>query len=277
MAACGAPVCAPARHGSVRGVRYGGGVKRLRRSGRRWLAAVLVLAVAAIAAVLGAAWVSGLLFTDVARPASAGSALERFRASDPHPGPLDGVYTYRTRGGESLDVLGRRRHRYPDTTTITVVETPPCVRLRWDALAGRSTTWTLCTGSGSVALRRLDEVHSFFGQTDRTLYACTPQSGGGRFHCRSRHGVETGQESVAGYVSLDVGGVRVRAIRVRMTARVSGGNPGIETLDWWLVPRKALPLELVVSSRTSRSEPLIGQAHYHEDAALRLLSMTPKR
>jgi hypothetical protein len=253
-------------------------VKRLRRSGRRRSAVGLLFAAAAIAAVLGAAWASGLLLSDAARPASAGSALERFRGSDPHPGPVDGVYTYRTRGGESLDVLGGRRHRYPDTTTITVVEIPPCVRLRWDALAGRSTTWTLCTGSRSVALRRLDEVHSFFGQTDRTLYACTPQSGGsGRFHCRSRHGVETGQESVAGVVGLDVGGVRVRAIRVRMTARVNGGNRGVETVDWWLVPREALPLELVVSSRTSRSEPLIGQAHYQEDAVLRLLSLTPKR
>jgi hypothetical protein len=264
-------------HGGVRGIRYGGVVKRPRRSGQRWLAAVLVLAVAALAAVLGAVWASGLLSSDTAQPAAAGSALERFRASDPHPGPLDGVYTYRTRGGESLDVLGGSRHRYPETTTITVVEIPPCVRLRWDALAGRSTTWTLCTASRSVVLRRLDEIHSFFGQTDRTLYACTPQSGGGRFHCRSRHGVETGRESVAGYVGLDVGSVRVRALRVRMTARISGGNRGIETVDWWLVPREALPLELVISSRTSRSEPLIGQAQYQEDAALRLLSMTPER
>jgi hypothetical protein len=242
------------------------------------VAAVLVLAVAAIAAVLGAAWASGLFSTDAARPASAGSALERFRASDPHPEPLDGVYTYRTRGGESLDVLGGRRHRYPKTTTITVVEVPPCVRLRWDALADRSTTWTLCTSSGSVDLRSLDEVHSFLGQTDRTLYACTPQTGDhSRFHCRSRHSVETGQESIAGSVGLDVGGKRVRALRVRMTADVSGGNHGVETVDWWLLPGRALPLELVVSSRTSRSEPLIGQAHYQEDATLRLLSMTPKR
>jgi hypothetical protein len=235
---------------------------------------VLVLAVGAIAAALGAAWASGLLFADAARPASAGTVLERFRAGDPHPGPLDGVYTYRTRGGESLDVLGGRRHRYPDTTTITVVEIPPCVRLRWDVLAGRSTTWTLCSGSGNVALRSLNEVHSFFGHTDRTLYAC---SGDSRFRCRSRHSFETGQESVAGSVRLEIGGVRVRALRVHMNADLSGGNRGVEMVDWWLLPGKDLPLELVVSSRTSRPEPLIGQAHYQEDATLRLVSLTPKR
>jgi hypothetical protein len=227
---------------------------------------------------LGAAWASGLLFTDSARPAAAGSALERFRASDPHPGALDGVYTYRTRGGESLDVLGGRRHRYPETTTITVVGVPCGVRLRWDALDGRSTTWTLCTRSGSVGLRGLDEIHTFFGRTDRTLYTCTPQTGGeSRFRCRSQRGTETGQESVAGYAALEVGGVRVRALRVRMIARVSGGDRGTETVDWWLEPSRALPIELVVSSRTSRAEPLLGRAHYSEDAVLRLVSLAPQR
>ncbi|MGZ4372028.1 MAG: hypothetical protein ACXVRQ_07505 [Gaiellaceae bacterium] len=252
-------------------------MKRLWGSRRR-LAAGLALAAAVIAMVVAAAWASGLLFTDTARPAPAGSVLARFRESVPHPRALDGVYTYRTRGGESLDVLGGKRHRYPATTTITVIGIPCGFRLRWDALAGRSTTWTLCTGSGSRDLRGLDETHSFFGHTDRTLYACAPQAGGrGRFRCHSQHGAETGQEPVVGYVGLDVGGVRVRALRIRVTAHVSGINRGTETVDWRLESRTALPLELVVSSRTSRLEPLIGRAHYREDATLRLVSMTPQR
>jgi hypothetical protein len=119
---------------------------------------------------------------------------------------------------------------------------------------------------------------TFFGHTDSTLYACTPQTGGEtRFRCRSPRGTETGQESVAGYAALDVGGVRVRALRIRMVARVNGGDHGTETVDWWLEPDKALPIELVASSRTSRAEPLIGRAHYREDAALHLISLTPQR
>ena len=62
-----------------------------------------------------------------------------------------------------------------------------------------------------------------------------------------------------------------------MSADVSGASSGIETVDWWLDPRTALPLELAVSSRTSRAEPLVGRAHYREDATLRLVSTTPQR
>jgi hypothetical protein len=232
--------------------------------------------VAGAAALLGAAWVSGLLFADTARPAAAGSALERFRATDPRPRGIDGVYAYRTSGSESLDVLGGVTHRYPAVTTITVVETSCGVRLRWDALAGRSTTWTLCTRSGGVELRGLDEVHRFFGHTDRTRYACA-KGGGEGLSCRGANGTETGQESVVGQAGVEVGGVRVRALHVRMTARVAGGSSGTETTEWWLQPGTGLPLKLVVSSRTSRPEPVVGQAHYRENATLRLVSTAPQR
>lgn len=242
---------------------------------RRRLALVLVLVAAALAVAVAVAWALGLVFTDTARPAPAGSAVMRFRVLDPHPAAIDGVYTYRTRGGESLDVLGGKRHRYPATTTITVVSKSPCVQLRWDALAGRSTTWTLCRRSGSVVLQGLDEVHTFFGQTDRTRYACAPAAGG--FRCTTAHGGERGREALAGAAQLEVGGVRVRTIRVRMSATVVGESHGVETAEWWLDPRTALPLELVVSSRTSRSEPIVGDAHYREDATLRLVSTTPQR
>lgn len=249
-------------------------VKRPLRWRRRRLVTGLVLA-AAIAGGLAAAWAGGLLFADAARPASVENALQRFRAIDPHPRTLDGVYTYATRGGESLDVLGGARHPYPATTTITVVEVPCGVELRWDALAGRSTTWTLCADSSGIDLRRLDEVHTFFGHSDQTLYTCTSRTGG--FRCRSRHDAQTGQTSAAGRTELDVGGTPAPALHLRTTARVSGADSGTETVAWWLDPQGELPLELVVSSRTSRPEPLIGRAHYREDATLRLVSTTPLR
>ena len=249
-------------------------MRRLRS--RRWLAAGLALVAAIVAVVLGSAWALGLLFTDAARPAAAGRVVGSFRAGDPHPQAVDGVYAYRTSGGESIDVLGGKRHRYPATTTITVVTIPCGVRLRWDALAGRSTTWTLCMRSGKVDLRGLDQVHTFFGQTDRTRYTCAPAAEGS-FRCRTPHGAEAGRESVAGRVFVTVGGVRLQALRVHMNADVSGASSGTETVDWWLDPRTALPLELAVSSRTSRAEPLVGRAHYREDATLRLVSTTPRR
>ena len=252
-------------------------MKRLPESRRRRLAAGLVLAAAA-AAGLGAAWAGGLLFTDAARPASVETALQLFRTSNRQPQTLDGVYTYATRGEESLDVLGGTHHLYPATTTITAVEVPCGLRLRWDALAGRSTTWTLCTRTPGANLRVLDEVHSFFGRHDRTLYTCTSPAGSTtRFHCRSQHDAETGQETAAAPAQLDVGGQSVHALHFRTTARVSGTDRGTETTEWWLDAYSGLPLELVVSNRTSRPEPLIGRAHYREDVTLRLVSTTPLR
>ena len=234
---------------------------------------------AAIVVALGAAWAGGLLFADSARPASVEAALNLFRASDPRPQTLDGVYTYATRGQESLDVLGGTRHPYPATTTITVVEVPCGVRLRWDALAGRSTTWTLCTRTPGPNLRAIDEVHSFFGRHDRTLYVCTPPATGNtdRFDCRSKHDVQTGREIGAAPARFDVGGQRLQALHYRTTGRVSGADRGTETTEWWLDSQGGLPLELVGSNRTSRLEPLIGRAHYREDVTLRLVSTTPLR
>lgn len=253
-------------------------MKHLPGSRRHRLTTGLVLA-AAVAAGLAAAWAGGLLFADTARPASVESALQLFRANDPRPQPLDGVYTYATRGSESLDVLGGTRHPYPATTTITVVEVPCGLRLRWDALAGRSTTWTLCTRSPGSNLRGLDQVHSFFGRHDRTLYICTPPANGndGRFRCRSRHDVQTGQEVAAAPAKLDVGGQLLQTVHYRTVGRVSGADRGTETTEWWLNAFGGLPLKLVVSNRTSRPEPLIGRAHYREDVTLRLVSTTPLR
>jgi hypothetical protein len=253
-------------------------VRHLPGSRRRRLAAGLVFA-AAVAAGLAAAWAGGLLFTDAARPASVESALQLFRASDPRPQALDGVYTYATRGKESLDVLGGTHHVYPATTTITVVAVPCGMRLRWDALAGRSTTWTLCTAAPGPNLRRIDEVHSFFGRHDRTLYVCAPPTNGntGRFTCRSPHDLQTGREVGAAPARLDVGGQPVQALHYRTVGTVTGADRGTETTEWWLDSRGGLPLEVVVSNRTSRPEPLIGRAHYREDVTLHLVSTTPLR
>lgn len=252
---------------------------------RRRLAAGLVLAVVLVAGGLAAAVASGLLLHDTARPASVEDALRRFRERSHDPGELEGVYLYATRGGESLDALGGAHHRYPPTTSVTAVRVPCGLRLRWEALEGRSMTWTLCTTATGVELRSSEEVHRFFGQTDRTSYACTgslllpahAEAGATRsFRCRSSRGSEAGEARVAGLEDLRVGGGRVSAVRVRTTSSVTGGDRGTETVDWWLDAHTGLPLRILLTSRTSRPM-LLGRVHYREDADLRLLSTNPRR
>ena len=240
---------------------------------RHWLAVAAAVVVVALAAVLA----FFVFFADSARPVPTGSALARFRAADSHPRGIDGVYTYRTVGGESIDALGGAHHRYPARTTISVVEVSCGLQLRWDVLAGRRTTWTLCRESGRVSLQRLDHVHAFFGHGDHTVYVCSPPAAGGAFGCRSARGTVAGTETVVGPAAVEVGGVSVPAVHARISGSVGGDSHGTETFDWWLARATGLPLRLVLASRTSRKEPLVGDTHYREDATLQLVSTTPQR
>ena len=246
---------------------------------------IIVAIVVGVAVVLGglaAAWASGLLLHDTSRPASVERALARFRARAEIPRPLEGVYLYTTSGGESLDALGGAHHGYPATTPLTAVRVACGLRLRWDALEERSTAWTLCTTPLGVELRVSDETHTFFGRRDRTVYTCTGsvlrpvEAGSDSFRCRSERGGETGVLRVVGRSRIDVGGERLQALHVRTAARVTGGDSGTETVDWWLGPDAAVPLRIVLSSRTSR-KLFLGRVHYREDADLRLASTEPLR
>jgi hypothetical protein len=227
------------------------------------------------------------LLSDQAKPVSVEDALRRFRENDRSVKDLEGVYLYATTGGESLDVLGGARHRYPATTTLTALRIPCGLQLDWAALRGRTDSWTLCSTAAGVELRIADERHRFFGQSDRTTYACEGDvlvpAGSGAFPtagrpygCRTRHGAERGVARTIGREAVTVGGSSVVAVHARNVSTVSGVNHGAETVDWWLDAGTALPLRIVLQSRTSR-DTFIGVAHYREDADLHLVSTTPRQ
>jgi hypothetical protein len=256
-----------------------------RSSRRRKLVFGAVLGVALIAGGVVAAIASGLLLRDTATPVSIQEVLQRFHEGERASGELDGVYLYATRGAESVDALGGARHRYPAKTTITALTVPCGVSLQWEALEARSSTWTLCATRRGIELQTWDLVHRFFGQTDRTGYACggtvlvpAQRAAGGptAFRCRSDSGRQAGEARVVGIEQVAVAGARLKAVHVRTVARVTGGDSGTETFDWWLDERTGLPLRIAFASRTSRPF-LIGDVHYREEAELRLLSTTPLR
>ncbi|MGZ4411284.1 MAG: hypothetical protein ACXVY8_04035 [Gaiellaceae bacterium] len=245
-----------------------------RRSVLRLCAGVAVLVV-----VLGVAHASGLLLADSARPASVGDAVRSFRKAPARAG-LAGVYVYATSGGESIDALGGAGHRYPAITTVTVRTVRCGLSLRWQPLKGRATTWTICTGGPGLELRGIDQLHRFFGQNDRTTYACSggliaPRGTARSFSCRTGSGGERISSTASEEASVTVKGRRLHALRVGTVARVSGASRGRESTLWWLDDR-GLPLRIVLHSRTSRSV-FVGKVHYREDAELRLLSTSPRR
>jgi len=244
-----------------------------------------VIVVVLAAGALVAAVAFGLLLHDTATPVSIQDVVRRFRESGRGPGRLDGVYLYATRGGESVDALGGAHHRYPAKTSITAVTVPCGVRLEWDPLEGRSATWTLCATSIGIELHAWEVAHRFFGQSDRTSYACSgtvlvpsddTSTARARYRCRSSRGHETGHAQLLGVELVQVAGAKRRAVHVRTVATVKGGDHGTETTDWWLDERTGLPLRIALSNRTSRPF-FLGDVHYREDADLRLVSTTPLR
>jgi len=252
---------------------------------RRQLVIGLVILVPLIAAgAIAAAIAGGLFLNDKATPVSIQEVLERFHAGERGTGELDGVYLYATRGEESVDALGGATHRYPKTTSITVVTVPCGVKLLWEPLEERSATWTLCATRSGIELSGWEVVHEFFGQSDRTSYACTESvlvpaqeaSGTSALRCSSDTGRQQGQTRLVGVEEVAVAGSPLRAVHVLTVGHVTGGDSGTETTDWWLDERSGLPLRIGLSSRTSRSI-LIGEVHYREDADLRLRSTSPLR
>lgn len=245
----------------------------------------LCAGVVALVAVLLAAWAGGLILHDSSQAASVKQALHAFRAGKFEKSGLNGVYLYATTGRESIDALGGASHTYPATTTVTAIEVPCGVQLDWEALSGRSTTWTFCSTRAGMVLSISDERHSFFGQRDHTIYTCSdrlilpadPSSESVYpFRCSSRKASETGEMSILGSELLQVGDSQVRALHVRSSLTIHGGSNGNETIDWWLDPANSLPARVVMRSRTSRSI-FVGRVHYREDFNLRLLSLQPQR
>jgi hypothetical protein len=251
---------------------------------RRRLLIGAAVVVAVVAAGLVAAVAGGLLLRDKSQPASVAAALRLFRRDDPNPTGADGVYLYDTTGWESLRVLSGPTHRYPATTTITLTRSGCGIRLRWQPLAARSTTWTLCHGDTGFVVTANDEVHTFYGVTDRTDYRCTgdwPSAAtpGTRaaFSCRAAHGRERGVATLVGRGTVTVGDARIQATHIRTTAAVSGENHGTETVDWWIALDSPAPPRIVLSSRTSRHVAIVGTARYREHAVLRLASLKAER
>lgn len=257
-------------------------MKRIRRPSRRFTIGLTLFGIVLLAA---AAWTGGFFLRDSSHAASVSEALHRFRAGD-HPSTgLNGVYLYATEGRESVNALGGATHIYPDRTSITVIEVPCGIELRWDALENRSTTWTFCTTAAGVEFRISDERHMFFGQGDHTIYRCSdrllipkkPAAGAtSPFSCDSGRNLEIGEARVIGYSTIEVGGRRVRAIRVSHNQTIRSRDSGSETIDWWLDAATGLPLRVELRSRTSR-KMWVGLVKYHEDFNLRLLSLTPMR
>ncbi|HXG76385.1 MAG TPA: hypothetical protein VNJ53_07435 [Gaiellaceae bacterium] len=251
-----------------------------------------VLAVAAGVVGLAVGALAGgwyLFLRDTAEPTSVEEAVTSFREQtegEPHDSPVPpGVYEYATDGYERTDALTGVTHRYPRRSTITVTADACGVRLRWDVLRGRSTTWTFCVADQDWELREQDERHTFFGRTERTTYACAvppfrlPGGREGRtlpVSCTTGDAEERGELAILGRERVRVGRRAVPALHVRKTSTFSGAIRGSARYDLWFARDTGVPLRLVLRSETA-NDSAVGEVRYAEEVTLRLLSLAPRR
>jgi hypothetical protein len=255
---------------------------------RGWLAAGAVGVAAVAVSVAVGVWF--FVRRDVAEPASVKDAIVAFREQEAagavRQSPIPtGVYVYATDGFERTDALGGVTHRYPATSSITVTADPCGVRLRWDVLRGRYTTWTACVRPEGWLQRTRDERHTFFGIADETIYRCTDtpfrpagDTPGTAFtvSCTTGSATEHGRGRVVGREKLGVGDAEVECAHVRTVTTFGGATTGSATFDFWLARDTGLPVRVTMVSRTTNGS-LIGDVHYDEDVSLELTSLTPRR
>jgi hypothetical protein len=256
---------------------------------RRRVLAVVVVAAGALALAGVGTWYFAL--RDVAEPASVEEAVTTFREETetgpaaPSPVP-EGVYVYETDGFERTDALTGVTHRYPARSTITVTADACGVRMRWDVLEGRSTTWVFCVEpGGSWETASQDERHTFFGRTERTTYECvdTPFRPAGDVaraafdvSCSTGSAEERGAVRVVGRERLSVGPRPIETVHLRKTTTFTGEIRGTATHDVWLARATGVPVRIVMASETT-NDSAVGDVHYDEAVSLRLHSLVPRR
>lgn len=254
----------------------------------RRLRVILVVLGATVLVAVAAAVVWQVVLRDTATPASIDDALARYRAAaalGETPVP-PGVYVYRTSGSESISALGGTEHEYPEQSTITVTRSPCGMTLRWDVLETRSTTWQVCVEAEGGKGQRLDgwvEQHVFFGQEDRTEWQCSgsswqlgPDAPEMTTHtCDGGDSTMSGTLTVIGNEVVDVGGVPVETIRLRLEAEEAGSARGPLVEERWLETETGLPVRLTYEVTTDNDSP-IGTVVFEERYDLRLESLEPR-
>lgn len=216
-----------------------------------------------------------------AAPVVAGASRSRL------PVPAEGVYAYHTTGWEDVDVLGGSRHDYPATTTITVRHAGCGLVERWDALAERWDERETCPTPAGEVLRRVRSHHEFFRHADERELTCdegtlahpADDAPGTTWTGRCTSGPTTVEltGSIVGRERVDVGGVVVDALHVRVESRVTGDQQGTGVHDTWGDPRTRLVVLERASMVSYSDQPVLGRTRYREEYEIRLTSFDPRR
>jgi hypothetical protein len=257
---------------------------------RRRAAVALIMLSIVVAALTGAtaAVVLYVRSQDSATPVAVADIVTAFqdnaRAGATSSGPQPGVYLYDTNGEEHVDALGGATHRYPATTTITIVPTACGYRARWDALQERWDANEYCFGAEGDHIRSTASYHEFFGRGDARYFDCKAGSLGRPASktpgtawitaCSNDTASSRGEGEVVGVERITVGGEEVDAVRFRVATTLDGSSRGQATHEIWVLPESGLVLRRSALV-DSEADSILGAVTYREEYTIHLRSLEP--
>lgn len=221
------------------------------------LLSVIVLALFMVSCAGGTAW--ALVFRTVSSPVGLREALRIYRREqtgkvlatlrDHLPAP--GVYTYRTSGGESLNLVGVARS-FPASTSMIVAD-GRCANVTWVPITQHTEATTVCNApNGALTVPKLVTDESIAGSSTTstincpaTAYLLPPGARPGQ-----RWGVTCSLASpaenielagqVLGQSTMVVGGRAVSVVHTRLMFTFTGTEHGTNPTDFWIIPSSGL-------------------------------------
>ncbi len=200
--------------------------------------------------------------------------------------PPEGVYTYRTTGGEQISVAGAH-HDYPPETTATLTHTGGCHwRMENDVIKEHEDLRTFCSSTNDLYQNEQGRWITFYGKREgeditfrppQLVNAVTEKPGAKA----SSSGTDPQGDSVKvdrtylGRVAITIGSTAVQALRVHLTGTSSGQSQGTFVDDLWLDPATGLTLRWE-RSVDSTADSFGARVRYTERATFQLESLVPQ-
>jgi len=220
-----------------------------------------------------------------ASPASANTASVATSPIGPYVLPREGVYAYRTTGGETISLAGAS-HSYPAETYGTVRSRGGCQwQTEFDVIKEHVEKHVVCSERGRLLDVETVRSITFFGRTETEDARCDPplvdhttdEPAGTTLRgvCRSSDSTINVALTFVGREPMRTGDQDVQAIHLDIHADLSGRAKGTDDDHMWLDPQTGLVLRWIRSSDADADAAFGATIHYRERATFVLESLTP--
>jgi hypothetical protein len=251
------------------------------------LLSVIVLALIIVSTAGGTAW--ALVFRTVSSPVGLREALRMYRKEQTgkmitslrNKLPAPGVYTYRTTGGESLNLVGVARS-FPSSTSMIVAD-GQCATVSWVPITQHTEATTFCNAAnGALTVPKLVTDESIAGSTSTSTITCPASSyllppaprAGQRWSATCTQVSPAEKIKLVGQAlgpsTITVGGHRVPVMHARLMLTFTGSEHGTNPIDFWVVPGSGL----IVREKETVAVTQSG-VRYNENMEATLSSLSP--